>query len=283
MDTMTSLRNHSDPIIAHPPSQQLEEDTQEVVGFLLALKHRSVTPDPECEPNHVSEKPKKRKVPVVRTKASGQEDKEETECPEIDLDTVLRGSKLVHLQDRGLVPDVLLVAMAQMKPCHLTHADRIGCYKTREIGFVGLCCKHCGGQPGFGKYFPGTVRSLAQTTTSQTMIKHVSSKCRLCPANIRQAVNELQRIQNIHESTSGRPRYGARKVFFERIWTRLHLQPLSDASETESTEEEDEHQSVFFGKLPTKRNLKRQMMELDTSNKRSRVSHEIANWGDWEN
>lgn len=154
-------------------------------------------------------------------------------------------STLVLLSDRDLVPDALFVAMAQMKPCTLTMADRVGCYKTREFGFVGMCCKHCGGQPGFGRYFPNSVRSLAQTTTSQTILKHIGAKCRFCPPDIRQAVLELQRQQAIVEGAAavtssnssvsggnsntaaaaaagGRPRYGSRKIFFQRVWSRLH-------------------------------------------------------------
>lgn len=83
--------------------------------------------------------------------------------------------------------------------------------------------QHCGGQPGFGRYFPNSVRSLAQTTTSQTILKHIGGKCRFCPPNVRKAVLELQRQQAHKEHlTTGRPRYGSRKIFFQRMWARLH-------------------------------------------------------------
>lgn len=130
---------------------------------------------------------------------------------------------LVVPEDRDLIPDALFVALGQMKPCRLQQTDRVGCYKTRIFGFLGMCCKHCGGQPGFGRYFPNSVRSLAQTTTSQTILKHVGGKCRFCPQNVRKAVLELQRQQAHKEHlTTGRPRYGSRKIFFQRMWTRLH-------------------------------------------------------------
>jgi hypothetical protein len=142
---------------------------------------------------------------------------------DISFDDLLGDSTLVIQKDRDLVPDALFVAMAQMKPCKLTQADRVGCYKTRGIGFVGMCCKHCGGQPGFGRYFPNSVRSLAQTTTSQTILKHIGGKCRFCPPTVRKAVLELQRQQAHKEGlATGRPRYGSRKIFFQRMWARLH-------------------------------------------------------------
>jgi len=148
-----------------------------------------------------------------------------TDFPVEDL---VADSELVNMNDRDLVPDALFVAMAQMKQCRLTQADRVGCYKTREVGFIGMCCKHCGGQPGFGRYYPNSVRSLAQTTTSQTILKHVASKCRFAPPEVRHAVTELQRQHTEREGlASGRPRYGSRKIFFQRVWARLHEQAAS--------------------------------------------------------
>ena len=48
---------------------------------------------------------------------------------------------LVLPKDRDLIPDALFVALGQMKPCRLQQSDRVGCYKTRALGFLGMCCK----------------------------------------------------------------------------------------------------------------------------------------------
>jgi hypothetical protein len=158
-----------------------------------------------------------------RTHAPALMEEPQVSLTDVSFDDLIGESTLVVKKDRDLVPDALFVCMAQMKPCKLTPADRVGCYKAREIGFVGMCCKHCGGQPGFGRYFPNSVRSLAQTTTSQTILKHISGKCRFCPPTIRKAVLELQRQQAHKEGlATGRPRYGSRKIFFQRMWARLH-------------------------------------------------------------
>jgi len=109
-----------------------------------------------------------------------------------NIEELIQESELVMMKDRDLVPDALFVAIAQskfrmlftllkmrhfrlfeasslsfsvpfvVKRCNLTQADRVGCYKTRDINFLGMCCKFCGGQPGFGRYFPNSVRSLAR-------------------------------------------------------------------------------------------------------------------------
>lgn len=222
-----------------------EEDTHECAEFLLTLKHRSVTPEPHSETQEFS-KTQTRIIDdnIVPEELHNQKpglDDQQLQMPPTLMDeqgaigfwkTLIGDSPLVSMSDRDLVPDPLFVAMGQMKPCTLTEADRVGCYKSRPIGFTGMSCKHCGGQPGFGKYFPETVRSLAQTTTSQTILKHIGSKCRFCPPHIREAVLELQRQQIIKEnSNAGRPRYGSRKIFFQRVWTRLQAAEASTEEE----------------------------------------------------
>mmetsp|Transcript_30619 Transcript_30619/g.73434 ORF Transcript_30619/g.73434 Transcript_30619/m.73434 type:complete len:357 (+) Transcript_30619:87-1157(+) len=217
------------------------------------------------------------------------------EAPSFDpsWERLLEGSDLVLMKDRDLVPDALFVAMAQMKPCKLTQADRVGCYKSREIGFVGMCCKHCGGQPGFGRYYPNSVRSLAQTTTSQTILKHIGGKCRFCPPQVRQAVLELQRHQAAKEGmTSGRPRYGSRKIFFQRMWARLHggtvaedgsdsedgsvnAEKATDSSaEQESDAETAENRDDESKSTSNKRALSAEDDANDESNKRARIEAE---------
>jgi len=220
-------------------SEVVEEDTQDCANFLLSLKNnRNVTPEPS--PSVAEHRVTSLSAPFKISVAISAYDSDDNspslmdEHAEMTFQHLLDfGDSLVAMSDRHLVPDALFVAMAQMKVVNLTESDRVGCYRNRAIGFVGLGCKHCGGQPGFGKYFPESVRSLAQTTTSQTILKHIGSKCRFCPQEIRQAVNRLQHQQAIKEAAiAGRPRYGSRKVFFQRIWGRLHNEPIPEYSGT---------------------------------------------------
>ncbi|CAB9504422.1 expressed unknown protein [Seminavis robusta] len=283
-----------------PPKRKMEEDTEEVASFLLSLKHRSVTPEPSAtasvEPyyQHYSPQPVASFAPleqpaqkaVDKTPPALMMEDAIAMGGDIPVEGLLGDSKLVLTKDRDLVPDALFVAMAQMRPCKLTQADRVGCYKSREVGFVGMCCIHCSGQPGFGRYYPNSVRSLAQTTTSQTILKHVGNKCRFCPPHIRQAVNELQRQQAAREGMStGRPRYGSRKIFFQRVWARLHGGPMMEEDDASSNQTPSDLESEIqsrqsspatsddesslqhlpksvkrkFGALPTQKNLKRSL------------------------
>ena len=99
---------------------------------------------------------------------------------------------------------------------NLMDADRVGCYKGRQLGFPGLACKHCVGQAGCGRvsmfiafyvvlpdltltqdiysifqYFPASEASLSQTTTSQTIVNHVRN-CRRCPIDIREQLEFMK-------------------------------------------------------------------------------------------
>jgi len=219
------------------PFSSMTNEDQRCVSFLMTLKNRSVTPEPlddsTEENDHDQETDNgssRSRTPPLKAEYNGglSEDYDAHEDISGALEVIVSESSLVKMSDRDLVPDALFVAMAQMKPCEFEEEDRVGCYKARELGFVGMSCKHCGGQPGFGKYFPATVRSLAQTTTSQTILKHVGAKCKKCPDPIRKAVQSLQLKDNEQLAQGERPRYGSRKIFFQRVWGRLHNQPIPD-------------------------------------------------------
>merc|ERR1712087_494833 len=170
-----------------------------------------------------------------------------TQILQDNLYEFLVDSSLLSPEDADLVPPYLFLAMAQMELCELKPEDRVGCYKNRELGFRGMRCKHCGGSPGFGKYFPASVRSLAQTTTSQTIIKHVGKKCTKCPENIKSLLDKLQKDglaqggnygRGGKDANDGKPKYGSRKVFFQRLWSKIHQLEIPPIPEAPKKEEE---------------------------------------------
>jgi hypothetical protein len=158
------------------PPQQGRRDDQEVAGFLLQLRKRTENaqnggpPLTEAElrlqAQHQAAMMRSGYPPVgsvygyptagfergqmmaAAERAAPPPIIDESFMTDSSIESLLGDSKLVVPKDRDLVPDALFVAMAQMKPCELTQADRVGCYKNRVLGFVGMSCKHCGGQPG---------------------------------------------------------------------------------------------------------------------------------------
>ena len=146
---------------------------------------------------------------------------------------LIQGSQLVSVHDS--VPAYIAVAFAQLKRCHLTSEDQAGPFKSRDVGFLGLCCKWCEDEPGrSGRYFPNKSRSLSQTTTVKAIVKHVCS-CSKCPKYITDVVHALSPdIKPIKQATSSSGdttkcnhvisyyEYGSKTQFFENVWNRLH-------------------------------------------------------------
>lgn len=135
---------------------------------------------------------------------------------------------LVFPEDKPLISDYLYLTLEQMAPCNLMEADRVGCYKTRQVGFPGLACKHCVGQAGCGRYFPASEASLSQTTTSQTIMNHVRN-CRRCPIEIRENLEIMKRNRMGPDGKrADKPKHGGRKVFFHRLWCRIQGIPFEE-------------------------------------------------------
>jgi len=135
---------------------------------------------------------------------------------------------LVEPDDINLISDYLYLTLEQMQPCLLMDADKVGCYKSRRVGFPGLACKHCVGQAGCGRYFPASEASLSQTTTSQTIMNHVRN-CRRCPIEIRENLELMKRARMGPEGKKAdKPKHGGRKVFFRRLWCRMQRLPMDD-------------------------------------------------------
>jgi hypothetical protein len=115
-----------------------------------------------------------------------------------------------------------------MQPTKLTISDQVGWYKNREIGFPGLCCKHCGGRPSFGRYFPSSARNFGQSTTIETIEGHLGLYCKECPEDIKKLVTKLQQIDNsrrgeqLENGENNRESQNKRKKLYDLVWERLY-------------------------------------------------------------
>jgi len=176
--------------------------------------------------------------PSVNSK-EGRKKKAELEKSDVGDDTTMIQQPipeidprpLVFEEDRPLISDFLYLTLEQMSPCKLLEADRVGCYKTRKVGFPGLACRHCVGQAGCGRYFPASEASLSQTTTSQTIMNHVRN-CRRCPSEIRENLEIMKRARMGPDGKrADKPKHGGRKVFFHRLWCRIQGLPIEEENE----------------------------------------------------
>ena len=133
---------------------------------------------------------------------------------------------IIREQDRQLVTDFLFLLMEQMQTCQFTEEDRSGGrskIKDNEVGFPGMQCRHCRGKAGLGRYFPSSVEALALANSDRNIYNHVQ-KCRRCPPQIKADLVRLSKAQ-----TQCKNKRGLRKLFFKRVWGRMHGQsnPIS--------------------------------------------------------
>lgn len=208
VDTPSGIHFARDPAGPLPPLTGPSVNSNLHRKKKQAVKEKKKSPPPPPPPKALEPEPEPEKPPL----------------PPIDT------RPLVFPEDKPLISDYLYLTLEQMAATTLMEADRVGCYKTRRVGFPGLACRHCVGQAGCGRYFPASEASLSQTTTSQTIMNHVRN-CRRCPVEIRENLEIMKRNRMGPEGKrSDKPKHGGRKVFFHRLWARIQGLPVDEAS-----------------------------------------------------
>jgi hypothetical protein len=141
------------------------------------------------------------------------------------------GQTLVDPSDADLLTDYFFHMLQQLVVCRFSEKDR----KTRggkreniNIGYGGLQCIHCIDAPSARKFFWSTVDRLANSFAE--IPSHIL-KCKFCPGDVRDALLVLKgrHLDQMHLL----PR-GSQKVFFRRVWRRLHDREGSSSTPTKS-------------------------------------------------
>jgi hypothetical protein len=127
------------------------------------------------------------------------------------------GDNIVRPDDIAMIPPYVYFLMCQVERTHFTEADRFVARSKGPVGFSGFQCRHCHGHAGLGKYFPVSSKSLSTNSTSQNIHSHLL-KCRKVTPYVKEQLAALK------EEKGKAPRFepGWRRVFFEKIWSRLH-------------------------------------------------------------
>ena len=127
--------------------------------------------------------------------------------------------QLVLDEDKSLLTDYFYHVMKQLQICRFSEGDRKTRGGKREniaIGYGGLQCVHCADSSNSRKFFWSNVDRLANSFAE--IPSHVL-KCRRCPVQTKYALKQLK-VQHPQQMTT-LPR-GSQKVFFRRMWRRLH-------------------------------------------------------------
>lgn len=166
------------------------------------------------------------KADVKKTKGKSREEQqpmteEERRRQERHLHSL--GGHIVYANDIEMIPPYVHFLMRQVEPCLFTEADRFVARSKGPVGYPGFQCRHCHGHAGLGKYFPVSSKSLSTNSTSQNIHAHML-KCRKCPQATKDRLVELK----IEKSRAARLEPGWRKVFFDKVWERLHGKPPAE-------------------------------------------------------
>jgi hypothetical protein len=131
--------------------------------------------------------------------------------------TTQEGDHLVLPEDVDMIPPYVYFLMRQAEGCRFTEADRFVARSKGPVGYPGFQCRHCTGHAGLGKYFPVSAKSLSTNSTSQNIHAHLL-KCRKCPDQVKDRLVQLK----VDKGRSPRLEPGWRKIFFDKVWSRLH-------------------------------------------------------------
>ncbi|KAL3794176.1 hypothetical protein HJC23_012883 [Cyclotella cryptica] len=153
------------------------------------------------------------------TKAMEHLDRVEEQMPDLTEPDSDVGSSLVEKSDSDLITDYFYHIMKQLVVCRFAEKDR----KTRggkrenvNIGYGGLQCRHCINAPSSRKFFWSNVDRLANSFAE--IPTHVL-KCKSTPEDIK---DSLLVLKGRHPEQMQLLARGSQKVFFRRMWRRLH-------------------------------------------------------------
>jgi len=125
---------------------------------------------------------------------------------------------LVLPEDKPHIAEFLYVVMGQLQPCRFTEADR-NKRRLKDVGCIGVECKHCAGQVDGRKFFWSSVNAVESNFVS---VHTHMMECRMVSKEIKENLAELKKLRK--EQTAAL-KTGSQKAFFARVWKRLHEKP----------------------------------------------------------
>jgi hypothetical protein len=123
--------------------------------------------------------------------------------------------QLVLPEDKPCIAEFLYVVMEQLQPCRFTEADR-NKRRLKDVGCIGVECKHCAGQVDSRKFFWSSVSAVESNFVS---VHTHMLECKMVPQSLKERLIELKKLRK--EQTAAL-KTGSQKAFFARVWRRLH-------------------------------------------------------------
>jgi hypothetical protein len=122
---------------------------------------------------------------------------------------------LVLDEDKPHIAEFIYEVMKQLQPCRFTDADR-NKRRLKDVGCVGVECKHCAGQVDGRKFFWSSVSAVESNFVS---VHTHMMECRMIPNDFKE---KLGRLKALRKEQTAKLKNGSQKAFFTRVWKRLH-------------------------------------------------------------
>jgi hypothetical protein len=122
---------------------------------------------------------------------------------------------LVLPEDMPLIAEFLYAVMEQVQPCRFTEADR-NKRRLKDVGCIGVECKHCAGQVESRKFFWSSVNAVESNFVS---VHTHMMECKMLPPDLKERLSKLKQLR---KEQTAKLKTGSQKAFFHRVWTRLH-------------------------------------------------------------
>ena len=136
---------------------------------------------------------------------------------------------LVLPEDKGKIAEFLYVVMEQLQPCRFTEADR-NKRRLKNVGCIGVECKHCAGQVESRKFFWSSVNAVESNFVS---VHTHMMECQHVPQPLK---DHLAQLKAVRKEQTAELKNGSQKAFFARVWDRLHTEPSESDAEASAEE-----------------------------------------------
>ena len=122
---------------------------------------------------------------------------------------------LVLPEDKPIIAEFLYAVMEQLQPCRFTEADR-NKRRLKDVGCIGVECKHCAGQVESRKFFWSSVNAVESNFVS---VHTHMMECTMISPELKENLSALKQLR---KEQTAKLKTGSQKAFFQRVWKRLH-------------------------------------------------------------
>jgi AAA ATPase containing von Willebrand factor type A (vWA) domain len=163
---------------------------------------------------------------------------------ESEVKTGVDDDLLATPEDKKFTTDFAYYTVLQLKKCYLTKAG--GSRASCPVGYPGLACGHCAGQPNERRFFYTSSDHLRNS------FSHIPSHimlCNHCPDDVKAKLEEYKSVRNNQKSLL---KTGDHKIFIDRIWTKLHGEgggAIVQVSENEMNSPANEDEDVCSNEM----------------------------------